>query len=55
MTFKDALHISSTNLVSKIILPSWAMKLTERTRKVELAFNELEVPCPSQYLFSHHS
>ena len=46
MTFKDSLHIVASNLVLKIILPSWAMKLSERTRKVELAFNELKVTCP---------
>ncbi|KAN0127114.1 Cytochrome P450, partial [Lactarius tabidus] len=41
MTFKDALHISSTSLILKLILPSWTMKLTERTRKADLAINEL--------------
>ncbi|KAI0000164.1 cytochrome P450 [Russula compacta] len=42
MTFKDALHILSTNLVLKIVLPSWAKNLTKHTRKVHLAFNELK-------------
>jgi hypothetical protein len=46
MTFKDALHVSSANLGWKIILPRWALSLTEPTRKVDLAFKELEVLCP---------
>ncbi len=43
MTFKDALHILSTNLVLKIILPNWVKYLTNHTRKVDLAFTELKV------------
>jgi hypothetical protein len=43
MTFKDALHILSTNVVLKIMVPDWAKNLTERTRKVNLAFAELRV------------
>ncbi len=43
MTFKDALHIMSTNLVLKIILPNWAKYLTKHTRKVDLAFTEIKV------------
>jgi hypothetical protein len=43
MTFKDALHISSTNLLVKISLPDWAKYLTKHTRKVDLAFAELKV------------
>jgi hypothetical protein len=43
MTFKDALHILSTNLVQKLIVPSWAKNLTKRLRNVELAFTELKV------------
>jgi hypothetical protein len=43
MTFKDALHILSTNLVLKIILPDWAMHLTKHTRKVDLSFTEIKV------------
>ncbi|KAN0113944.1 Cytochrome P450 [Russula decolorans] len=42
MTFKDALHISSTNLLAKLALPDWAKHLTERTRRVGLAFTELK-------------
>lgn len=45
MTFKDALHILSTNVILKIVLPSWAKNLTKHTRKVQLAFNELKVCC----------
>ncbi|KAH9962838.1 cytochrome P450 [Russula dissimulans] len=42
MTFKDALHILSTNVSLEIILPGWAKNLTEHTRKVHLAFIELK-------------
>jgi hypothetical protein len=45
MTFKDALHIVAQQLFLKITLPNWAMNLTAHTRKVNLAFNELKVPC----------
>jgi hypothetical protein len=50
MTFKDALHIVAQQLFLKITLPNWAMNLTAHTRKVNLAFNELKVPCFSRYL-----
>ena len=43
MTFKDALHIMSTNLVLKIVIPNWAKNLTKHTRKVNLAFTEIKV------------
>ena len=43
MTFKEALHILSTDLIMKIALPYWAKNLTERARKVDLAFTELKV------------
>ena len=45
MTFKDALHILSTNLILKIALPEWATNLTKHTRKVDLAFREIKVSC----------
>jgi hypothetical protein len=43
MTFKDALHILSTNLIQKIIMPDWATHLTKHSKNVELAFCELKV------------
>jgi hypothetical protein len=43
MTFKDALHILSTNIIIQIILPNWAKYLTRKTREVDLAFKELKV------------
>ena len=46
MTFKDALHISSTNLLVKLALPDPAKYLTKHTRKVDLAFTELKVVIP---------
>ncbi|KAN0118934.1 Cytochrome P450 [Russula decolorans] len=42
MTFKEALHTLSTNLIMKIALPDWAKNFTKRTRKVHLAFMELK-------------
>ena len=47
MTFKDAIHILSTNLIQKMIAPDWAKHLTNHSRNVELAFRELKV-CYSQ-------
>ena len=44
MTFKDALHVLSSGLIFKIVLPKWAVNLTERTRKINLAFIEMKVP-----------
>jgi hypothetical protein len=49
MTFQDALRVSSENMTLKIMLPSWTMRLTERTRKINLAFKEVEVPVPTRY------
>ena len=43
MTFKDALHVLSTKVVLKVVVPNWAKNLTEQTRKVDLAFTELKV------------
>jgi hypothetical protein len=43
MTFKDALHILSTNLLQKIIIPDWAKNLMKHSRNVELAFSEMKV------------
>ena len=43
MTFKDALHILSTNLIQKIITPDWAKQLTKHSRNVDLAFTEMKV------------
>ena len=43
MTFKDALHILSTNLIMKIILPSWTKNLSKHNKKVHQSFVELKV------------
>jgi hypothetical protein len=43
MTFKDTLHILSTNIILVVLVPDWAKNLTERTRKVHLAFSEMRV------------
>jgi hypothetical protein len=43
MSFRDALHIVSTNMVLPVVVPSWAMSLTKRLRKANLAMKELRV------------
>lgn len=48
MTFKDALHVVTESLTTKLIVPNWAMTFTELFRHVSLAFKELEVRSPSQ-------
>jgi hypothetical protein len=50
MTYKDALHVLSTNVIMKILVPEWAKNVTERTARVHLAFRELEV-CHSELTF----
>ncbi|KAJ3484838.1 hypothetical protein NLI96_g5368 [Meripilus lineatus] len=42
MTFKGALYLVSHDYLFKLILPNWAMGLTQRLRNVNLAFDELE-------------
>jgi len=42
LSFKDAIVEVSNNCVTKIIVPSWAMGFNAHTRKVRLAFDELE-------------
>ncbi|KAE9395447.1 cytochrome P450 [Gymnopus androsaceus JB14] len=42
LSFKVALSEVSTNCLTKIIVPSWAMGFNAHTRKVRLAFDELE-------------
>jgi hypothetical protein len=43
MTFKDALHVLSANLIMKIILPDWTKNLTNHSRDVHQSFIELKV------------
>ncbi|KAF5380528.1 hypothetical protein D9615_004515 [Tricholomella constricta] len=42
MTFKGALHIVTTDIFIKLIVPDRALGLTKRMRNVKLAFKELE-------------
>ncbi|KAI3614982.1 cytochrome p450 [Moniliophthora roreri] len=42
MTFKEALHEVSTGIIVKLTVPTWAMGLNDRFRKVRLAFDELD-------------
>jgi len=43
MTFKESLHIVTTHLLLKVLVPSWAMGMTAKLRKANLAFEELRV------------
>ena len=43
LTFQDALHRVSKDAFVKLMVPKWAMGLTERTRQAQLSFDELEV------------
>ena len=43
MTYKDALHIATTDFIFKLMFPVWALGLTPRLRKVKLGFEELHV------------
>jgi hypothetical protein len=43
MVFKEALHIVSTNLILKLIVPGWATGLHKQLRQTQLPFQELEV------------
>lgn len=40
---QDALATVSHNAIIKAILPDWAMNMTEKTRGVKVAYDELEV------------
>ncbi|EGN92845.1 hypothetical protein SERLA73DRAFT_163809 [Serpula lacrymans var. lacrymans S7.3] len=42
MTFRDSLHIVTTNLAIKLVTPKWAYGLNKRLERVGLAFDELE-------------
>ena len=50
MTYKDALHIATTDFIFKLTIPGWALGLTPRLRKVKLGFEELHVR-HSNFLF----
>ncbi|EIN08440.1 cytochrome P450 [Punctularia strigosozonata HHB-11173 SS5] len=43
MTFKDALHVVSMNIFTRLIVPNWAMGFTKKTRELGQAFDELEL------------
>jgi hypothetical protein len=45
MSFKESLNIISSDVVLKLLVPSWAMGLTPRLRRVRAAFDEIEVCC----------
>jgi len=42
MAFKEALHVVSSNMVLKLIVPRWATGLNKQFRQTQLAFQELE-------------
>ncbi|KAH6907559.1 cytochrome P450 [Coprinopsis sp. MPI-PUGE-AT-0042] len=41
LTFKQALHYTSSELITKAITPTWALGLTPRLRRARLAYKEL--------------
>lgn len=43
MTFKDVIHTVSSNVFFKLLIPNWGMRLTKKLRRIQLAFDELEV------------
>ena len=49
MSFKDTLHIVSTNIIQKLSLPDWAKYLTTHARKVDMAFMEIKVCNPKLF------
>jgi hypothetical protein len=51
MSFKDALHVVSTDVFLKLVFPNWAMGLTPRLRRIRAAFEELEVSPVSEYKY----
>jgi hypothetical protein len=45
-TFKQALYGASSDFLIKLLVPDWALGLTQRLRDTRLAFNELQVLMP---------
>lgn len=43
MSFKDALHVVSTRVFIKMIVPKWALGLHKEFRKTDQAFTDLQV------------
>ena len=43
MTYKETLHIATNDFFFKLLLPGWALGLTDRLRKVKVGFEELRV------------
>jgi hypothetical protein len=43
LSFKQALHHVASDVFIKLGVPDWAMGFTERTRKAQESFDELEV------------
>ncbi|KAF9263883.1 cytochrome P450 [Marasmius fiardii PR-910] len=42
LTFKEALSEVSEGVIAKMVLPRWLMGITEKTRKIKLAYEELD-------------
>ncbi|KAF9442073.1 cytochrome P450 [Macrolepiota fuliginosa MF-IS2] len=42
MTFKEALYQVSTFVVTRLLLPDWAMAMTKKTRNIALGYRELK-------------
>ena len=50
MSFKQALHIVSTEYMMKLVVPDWAFGFTQRLRDTKLAFDELQVLIPLDHI-----
>ena len=48
MTYKETLHIATNDFFFKLLLPGWALGLTDRLRKVKVGFEELRVSHPKK-------
>ena len=55
LSYKDALHITTTNNLLRILVPDWAMGLTQKLRDTKQAYDEIHVsfkprlPCSCAY------
>ena len=43
MTYKETLHIVTHDFFFKLLVPGWALGLTDRLRRVKVGFEELRV------------
>lgn len=49
MTFKESLHIMSTDIVFRVLFPRWATRFSKKLQRVYLAYDEIDVRRFSSY------